>query len=109
MLVINAFSANMLPNDGGPVKVDFTPLTLQEAAQLLADMGVVFSSVGHTETAVLFSALLGADVPCVRATIQLRRGDRPALLGQYRGPRLPEGATSLPEGATVEWWAILVY
>ena len=26
----------------------------------------------------------------------------------YYGPRLPEGATSLPEGATVEWAMVVI-
>lgn len=26
------------------------------------------------------------------------------IFGQYIGPRLPEGVTALPEGATIEWW-----
>jgi hypothetical protein len=28
------------------------------------------------------------------------------LVAQYRGPRLPEGATELPEGATIEWYVV---
>lgn len=28
------------------------------------------------------------------------------LVGQYIGPRLPEGATTLPEGASIEWWTV---
>ena len=27
-------------------------------------------------------------------------------MGQYSGPRLPEGSTSLPEGATIKWYLI---
>ena len=30
------------------------------------------------------------------------------FVGQYKGPRLPEGATALPEGAIVEWAMVLV-
>lgn len=26
------------------------------------------------------------------------------IFGQYVGPRLPEGAKTLPPGATIEWW-----
>ena len=28
------------------------------------------------------------------------------LVGQYIGPRLPKGATTLPEGASIEWWTV---
>lgn len=34
------------------------------------------------------------------------RYDDAALIGQYIGPRLPEGATELPAGATIEWWLV---
>lgn len=33
--------------------------------------------------------------------------DALTLVGQYRGPRLPDGATTLPEGATIEWWHVV--
>ena len=59
------------------------------------------------DTAAIFSSLLGLDVPCNRATFQLKEGVT-LFVGQYKGPRLPEGATSLPEGATVEWAMVLV-
>ena len=48
---------------------------------------------------------LGIPVPVNRKSIKLGSGDI-LLVGQYVGPRLPEGATELPENATIEWWAI---
>lgn len=60
------------------------------------------SAVGHELTAAVFSAVLGVPVACRRETVCLPYGAR-VVVGQYRGPRLPEGATSLPEGATIEW------
>ncbi|MCK7505116.1 MAG: DUF1874 domain-containing protein [Desulfobacterales bacterium] len=58
----------------------------------------VISAVGHADTAAVFSSLLGRPVPVERRSIKLDEGET-ALVGQYIGPRLPEGATTLPEGA----------
>lgn len=60
------------------------------------------SAVGHADTANLFSGLLGVDVPAQRVNVKLTVEDT-LLVGQYVGPRLPEGATTLPEGASIIW------
>ena len=65
----------------------------------------IISAVGHADTAAVFAAVLGRPVAVNRATIKLAPGQC-LLVGQYIGPRLPEGATTLPEGATIEWWVV---
>jgi hypothetical protein len=65
----------------------------------------VESAVGHADTAAVFSTLLGRPVPVNRVNIKLTQGVI-LLVGQYIGPRLPEGATTLPEGARIEWWTV---
>ena len=72
----------------------------QKVAASLAPACV--SAVGHADTAAVFSSVLGVEIPCNRATVALKEGDV-ALVGQYSGPRLPEGAVSLPEGAAIKW------
>ena len=94
-MLLNAFSLNMLPSGGATI--DVRPATLAEARAAAAD-----SAVGHADTAALFAAVLGVPVACERRTITLSEGDS-VVVGQYRGPRLPEGATALPDGATIEW------
>ena len=96
MLLLNAFSLNMLVGNADIVVREVS----QKVAACLADACV--SAVGHADTAAVFSNVLGVEIPCNRATVALRDGDV-ALVGQYSGPRLPEGATSLPEGATIKW------
>ena len=65
----------------------------------------VRSIIGHENTAAVFSSLLGIDLPMNRESVQLT--DKQMLLvGQYSGPRLPEGATELPEGASIRWWLV---
>jgi len=65
----------------------------------------IVSAVGHADTAALFSVLLGRAVPQNRVSVKVA-SDVILLVGQYVGPRLPEGATTLPEGAVVEWWVV---
>ena len=65
------------------------------------------SAVGHTDTAAVFADVLGVPVPAARVTVSLKQGDA-ALVGQCRGPRLPEGATRLPEEATIQWLLVSV-
>ena len=103
MYLLNAFSANMLAEF--PVSVRFTEISATTMAELAQES---VSAVGHADTAALFSAILGIEVPCNRISITLKSGEN-ALLGQYSGPRLPEGATTLPEGASIKWVLINVF
>jgi len=97
--ILNAFSINML--NAFPLKVSFKEIALEEAQSILANHAPD-SGVGHTDTARVFGGLLGQPVNANRINVSLDAGDK-ALIGQYKGPRLPEGATSLPEGATIVW------
>ena len=99
MFILNAFSLNMLVGNADVVVREVS----QKVAAILADACV--SAVGHADTAAVFSHVLGVEIPCNRATVALKDGDV-ALVGQYSGPRLPEGATSLPEGAAIKWLVV---
>jgi hypothetical protein len=94
-MLLNAFSLNMLPSGGATIAI--RPATLAEAKEAAAD-----SAVGHADTAAVFAAVLGVPIATARRTVTLAEGDA-VVVGQYRGPRLPEGATALPDGATIEW------
>jgi len=67
--------------------------------------GEIVSIVGHEQSAAIFSAILGKEVKFNRQTIVLSPGDT-LIVGQYTGPRLPKGATTLPEGASIVWWRV---
>jgi hypothetical protein len=99
----NAFSLNMLPADGEHL-VRVRPVTLEEARSLARD---AVSAVGHADTAAIFAAELEVPVANARATLRLTPGAE-LLVGQYEGPRLPEGATALPPGATLRWLLVAV-
>lgn len=101
MFILNAFSLNMLV---GNADIVVREVSVTVAASLAA---TCTSAVGHADTAAVFSAVLGVEIPCNRATVALKPGDV-ALVGQYSGPRLSEGAVSLPEGATIKWLVVAV-
>ena len=65
------------------------------------------SIVGHAETAAILSQMLGREVNVNRVSVRLDEGDI-VCVAQYIGPRLPEGATSLPEGAQIEWMIVRI-
>jgi hypothetical protein len=100
--ILNAFSFNMVSSF--PATINAAAVS-QELAQELAQ-GVP-SAVGHPDTARVFEEVLGCPVPANRANVALTTGDV-VLVGQYRGPRLPEGATELPEGAAIEWLRVSI-
>lgn len=116
--VLNAFSLNMI--DVASCHVEVKEISLEAASRLWREadsLHWVESGIGHSDTAAVFTNLLGKEVKCNRQTVKLKprrnfgvgkdAGDV-ALVGQYSGPRLPEGATALPEGATVRWYTVKV-
>ena len=99
MFLLNAFSLNML---AGNADVHVREVSLETARNLAK---VCTSAVGHADTAAVFADVLGVPVPCNRVSVTLDHCAT-ALVGQYSGPRLPEGATTLPEGATIKWMIV---
>lgn len=96
----NAFSLQMLlDSDDCTVRVrTVAPETVTAALAGLSWQ----SCVGHADTAAVFSEALGLDVPQNRVNVTLKPGDL-LIVGQLIGGRLPEGATSLPEGFQIVW------
>jgi hypothetical protein len=121
--VSNAFSLSMLSREAqrgtplgyaprGADQIGFAariPRPVEDPADFLRmyeEYGVpIISVIGHADTAAVISAVLGRDLQADRRSISLGMDDL-LLVGQYIGPRLPEGATALPEGARLEWWVI---
>jgi hypothetical protein len=86
MYLLNAFSLQMLT--AFPSNVKF------EEVETLPN-GLV-SAIGHQDTA----NVLG--VPMNRVNVSLSKGDV-AYIAQLQGGRLPEGATTLPNGFTFKF------
>ena len=97
MKIFNAFSMQMVGSEG---HLDWKTIPTDEAAKLLQED--VESYIGHPDTAAVVSDLLGVEVPFARRFGTLSDGEH-ALVAQVKGGRLPEGATSLPEGMRLEF------
>lgn len=100
----NAFSLNMLKR--GNAQVSIKQVSLEEVKRLIEREGFV-SFIGHDDTARLLSNLLELHVPANRQSLLLEDGEV-LLVAQYHGPRLPEGATTLPPGANINWFLITI-
>ena len=87
----NAFSLQMLDLTKA-ASVDIVPVTMEEVAESGFE-----SVVGHQDTANVLTTLLGVEVPMQRKSVRLEDGDV-LYVAQVTGGRLPEGATTLPEG-----------
>lgn len=112
--VCNAFSLSMLDRDQQASLGGMTPswrltyprtprpATWDEARALLDGAwrgGVpIVSAVGHADTAKIFADLLDYPIEPNRVSWMLTPPDI-ALVGQYVGLRLPEGAK-------IEWWIV---
>ncbi len=111
IIISNAFSVNMLDRQLGEQAVHATPINAHQARAMLRlfskDNIPISSCVGHADIAAIMSGILNFDVPFNRETIQAVPGDL-IILGQYAGPRLPEGTTQLPEDAKISWWSLRI-
>lgn len=97
----NAFSANMINVE------DFSLVRFKriKPEEIPCD---VTSAIGHVDTAAVVSSILGFEVRPQRIDVHLTCCKDTLYLAQYRGPRLPEGCTTLPEGATLEFYEVSV-
>jgi len=99
MKVLNAFSVSMLDVDYAVAS--FRRISAMDAQTWLFDSPAE-SAIGHADTARIVGGLLRCDLPANRVSVKLACGER-AIIAQYVGPRLPEGATELPAGAKIEF------
>lgn len=102
--LLNALSLNMTSSPSG--FFHWRQVTVEEAKSFLTKHGF-FSAIGHQDLASIVSNILGLPVEANRASVSLEPGDL-AVVAQYRGPRLPEGTTNLPEEAKVEFYLVEV-
>lgn len=104
MKLFNAFSIQMVAALE-EASVSFKKISVEQVKNLLA--GGVESYIGHTETAQVVSAMLGMGIPCQRRFGTLVSGET-AIVAQVIGGRLPEGATTLPEGMSIQFFQVTV-
>lgn len=90
----NAFSLQMV---GSEADLLVRPATVEEITS--ADF---ISCIGHADTANVLAGILDRPVEANRLSIKLNEGDV-LYVAQVMGGRLPEGATTLPEGMKIEF------
>ena len=105
MKLLNAFSIQMCAHLG-----DFNVTFRQVSEDIAKDMITAYpveSFIGHQDMVTVINGLLGIEISFNRQFATLDRGET-ALVVQYCGQRLPEGATVLPEGATFKWFVVTI-
>lgn len=102
LYITNAFSIQMLPTV--ETGLTFKPITLEQAMKM-AKANTFISAVGHEDTANVVSNLLSAFVEMNRISVNLKDNDV-LLVAQLSGGRLPEGATTIPDGMSIQFWVV---
>ena len=103
LYLTNAFSLNMISNDG---VADIRQISVDIVQDYLCFPFV--NAIGHADTDVVVRKVIFGDdsgTPGQRMNVSLVNGDM-CIVAQYCGPRLPEGATSLPDGATIKFYKV---
>ena len=116
MIITNSFSLNMISQDrfnkSAQCTVSIERISVEIAKNLIESFiklgGSIDSAIGHDSTARIVSSILGINIPFNRKDLALS-GEEDIIVAQYIGPRLPEGATSLPDGAKIEFYKVYVY
>ena len=104
IILSNAFSYNMI--SVFPCAQIAQELSLEEFAKELKKGGWK-SSIGHADMANMLTEMTGVAIEMNRCNDSLSVGDT-LLIAQYSGPRLPEGATALPEGAKIKYLKVTI-
>ena len=105
--ITNSFSLNMVQENVDYGEIVFATVVdpVEFIRETEARLGKAVSAVGHADTAAVFAGILGTEVPASRTSVILTPRDV-LLVGQYKGPRLPEGAKELPEGSKIVWYHV---
>ena len=107
VVIANTFTSKMLDLSGGRIDAQFCPVTPDIIKDYIEESGSFESFVGHADTAALFSSLLGLDVAHNRAAFKFEEGTV-LFVGELSGGRLPEGATTMPEGVKISWVMVTI-
>lgn len=101
-LSINFFAAELQMNHG--VMLSVIKIGTEQAKQEL--LQGFDSFVGHADLANILFQILGIQIPVHRGQYEFQPGDL-MIIAQYTGPRLPEGATQLPDGAEIQFFRVV--
>lgn len=94
----NAFSLQMVADNAIICKVEVSAEDIPTDA---------ISCIGHEDTARVVGNLLNREIAANRVSITLTDNDV-LYVAQVVGGRLPEGATTIPDGMTIKFYRITV-
>lgn len=99
----NAFSLQMIKElDVCDIHIEkISPEEIETTAELI-------SVIGHADCARICSNILNANIPVNRTSNTLNKGDI-MYVAQFIGGRLPEGATELPPGVSLQFFKVEVW
>lgn len=109
--LLNAFSLNMINCENGEsIIARFNEMPFEKVDELLfVDGKEIVSHIGHATTADILGRMLGVSIPAVRDNFLVdTKGEDIVIVCQYKGDRLQEGATSLPEGASFKFYELQI-
>jgi hypothetical protein len=103
--ITNAFSISMIEieKEGN---INFRKITIAEVKNLLSHFPYS-SAIEHADTAAVVSSILGVHLPANKIINVKLSKDKRLIVAQYNGPRLPEGSTTLPENASIDFWMVV--
>lgn len=99
----NAFSLNMLSSSESIIKIK--EVSKEQAKNILGNDYT--NAIGHADLANIIANDLGIDITANRITVTIQPKDT-LVVAQYRGPRLAEGTTTLPDGAIIKYYVVEV-
>ena len=99
-LLTNAFSLQMVAN------LDTSAVIVEKVNPSDVPVDAV-SAIGHADCANICSTILNRKVEVNRSSQRLTYGDV-VYVAQFVGGRLPEGATSLPEGVELQFFRVSI-
>lgn len=99
--IVNAFSLNMVASLTGSFNVNFEPIA---PADIPRD---VQSGLGHDDIVYFVNKETGLSLVKNRCNNEFSHGDI-FYIAQYIGPRLEEGATTLPDNSTIKYFKVTI-
>lgn len=100
--LVNSFSINMIRDD---VRIiERTHMDVEDVQNEIKNSTII-SAVGHHDLTVILSDIVGEAIEFNRQTLSLGIGDR-LIVAQYRGVRLPEGCTVLPNNSQIKFYLL---
>ena len=110
IVMLNSLSLNMVPKESNLGTLTYRKFdNLREVVDYCLRNTVIESAIGHVDTDNLLRGMFaseGCSLPVGKRTNITLDPTKQYIVAQYVGPRLVEGAASLPDGARLEFYLV---